>query len=487
MSAAPVIGRSGRLKLAETLWGWRPTPGQAALLMCDATYKTAVCGRRWGKTESGAIDDLTSMLMSPGWVSMVVAPSRDQVMINYRAAKELLERVSDFKGCWRSRETPHPEIVFGDRTILYRTAGDDGKYIRGHGAKMKRIRVDEAAYIKKSVIEGTIQPMSWDEGAELVLQGTPFGKNYFYLRYRQGDVEDTMYDGHSRSFRFPSSSNPHLNRVAWELTKAQLGEDSLQWRCEFLAEFVDSASAVFAWDLIESCFYDPYDAKGRLKTYGTYMAGIDLARYSDYTVVSVAGFDRGLLNVCDMDRFNELDWVAQKARIYDMVNRYDAVGAIDATGEGDAVVDDLIVGEFVGNDDGRAKKRDGLMLEKVRISTNQIKRDLIDKLKVRMSQGLVKIPYGGRDSKTGEERWTLLVDELKYYTYTMTDSGRVTFAADAGYHDDCVMSLALLVKRAFGNFETRRVQEHYPPESFGWVCEQLDKARKQDKRRVVGV
>lgn len=476
------VSRGQRLKFAETVFSWKPTPGQAAIMMCGSPNKTVACGRRWGKTESGAVDDVTSMLLTPGWSSMVVAPSRDQVMINFGEAKTLLESVADFKGIFRCRETPHPEITIDDRVILYRTAGDDGKYIRGHGKKIKRIRVDEAAYVKQNVIEGVIEPMCLDEGAELILQGTPFGKNHFFLRYREGDVGDSHYDGVSKSFHFPTATNPHLDAKSYERIKNRLGGDSLQWKCEYLAEFVDSAAAVFGWDLIESCFYDPFDAKGQAKVWGQYIAGIDLARYSDYTVVAVGGFDRGQVHVCDMDRFNEIDWVVQKARIYDTMLRYKAVGAIDATGEGDAVVDDLIVGEFVGDADGRARERNGLPLEKVRITSNQIKRDLIDKLRVRMQQGLFKFPYPG-----GAERWQLLVDEMKYFSYQLTESGNIKFAADAGYHDDTVMALSLLCKKAFGQFESRHEPRHaYPPDTFGGVCEQIAKMSEQDARMVIG-
>jgi hypothetical protein len=461
-----------RLKAAEVLWGWKPHPGQIRVFASKATNKTVVCGRRWGKTESGAVDDTTSLILIPGFGCMVVAPSRDQVMINYKEAKQLLEAIPDLKGAWKCKETPHPEITLGDRYILYRTAGDDGKYIRGHGKKIRRIRVDEAAYVKQNVLEGVIEPMCLDTGAELILQGTPFGKNNFYTRYREGCPDDERYDGASESFHFPTNSNPFLDKRAYERIKHRLGEDSLQWKCEYLAEFVDSSSAVFSWDLIESCLYDLGD-----ETFGSYYCGIDLARYSDYTVFSVAGFDRGRVSLLDMDRFNLLDWTALKARLYDDIKRWQArgtiLGAIDATGEGDPVVDDMIAGEWVGDVDGKVLHREGVPLQKVRIESNAIKRELIDKLKVRMAQGLARIPYPAADVETGDDRWHTFVDELKYYTYTLSDAGRVKFAADAGYHDDCVMSLALLVSRAFGQFETNPARETHAPDTWGHVMDEL--------------
>jgi hypothetical protein len=395
-------------------------------------------------------------------------------MINYKEVKDLMEKIPEFKQGLKCKETPHPQIEFNGGVILYRTAGDDGKYIRGHGKKIKRIRVDEAAYVKRNVLEGVIEPMSLDQGAELILQGTPFGKNYFYERYREGLEGDSKYIPGSKSFHFPTITNPHLDENQYERIKRRLGENSLQWKCEYLAEFVDDASAVFGWDLIESCFYHP----PIVPEYSRYVSGIDLARYSDFTVCTVAGFDRGLVEVFHFDRFNQIDWVAQKARLYDSIQKYNAYGCVDATHD-DAFADDIIAGEWLPDSEGRVKKRDGLPLEKVRITTNSIKRDLVDKLKLRMSLGLVKLPYPSGNPDDDENSWSLYIDELKYYTYTTTEAGNVTFAADAGYHDDCVMSLALLVKQAYGQYESRRPTESYHPESFEAVCRSLEAVSEQ--------
>jgi len=40
------------------------------------------------------------------------------------------------------------------------------------------------------------------------------------------------------------------------------------------------------------------------------------------------------------------------------------------------------------------------------------------------------------------------VKELQFYEYELTESGNVKTAARSGYHDDCVMALALGLKLA---------------------------------------
>ena len=39
--------------------------------------------------------------------------------------------------------------------------------------------------------------------------------------------------------------------------------------------------------------------------------------------------------------------------------------------------------------------------------------------------------------------WEVLTDELKRYEYQITPSGNITYNAPSGYHDDCVIALAL--------------------------------------------
>ena len=43
--------------------------------------------------------------------------------------------------------------------------------------------------------------------------------------------------------------------------------------------------------------------------------------------------------------------------------------------------------------------------------------------------------------------WTTLTDELRRFEYAIGPSGAITYSAPAGYHDDCVIALALAVSR----------------------------------------
>ena len=51
---------------------------------------------------------------------------------------------------------------------------------------------------------------------------------------------------------------------------------------------------------------------------------------------------------------------------------------------------------------------------------------------------------GGRMSReTGCGDWEVLTGELQRYEYVIGPTGQLSYSAPSGYHDDCVMALAL--------------------------------------------
>ncbi len=48
-----------------------------------------------------------------------------------------------------------------------------------------------------------------------------------------------------------------------------------------------------------------------------------------------------------------------------------------------------------------------------------------------------------KDAKEDRSGWDMLTAEMKQYEYAIGEGGRTSYAAPAGYHDNCVMALAL--------------------------------------------
>jgi hypothetical protein len=122
--------------------------------------------------------------------------------------------------------------------------------------------------------------------------------------------------------------------------------------------------------------------------------------------------------VLKQDRFNQIDWNLQKAKIEAAYHRYGKPQIyMDSTGVGDPIYDDLI-------------KR-GMRVISYKF-TETTRRDLLVNLGLKLEQDKIKIP----DDE-------ILKAELQSFHYELSDSGRVKIVVPDKLHDDCVFSLAL--------------------------------------------
>jgi hypothetical protein len=150
--------------------------------------------------------------------------------------------------------------------------------------------------------------------------------------------------------------------------------------------------------------------------------GIDLAKSVDFTVI--IGIDNGG-NVAYFDRF-QMDWHNTK----ETIRRLPAAPILaDSTGVGDPILEDL--------------KREGINIEGLKF-TSQSKQQLMEGLAQAIQQGKISYPEG------------VIVDELDIFEYQFTANG-VRYSAPSGFHDDCVMALAL----AWQNFNYKRGSGRY--------------------------
>ncbi len=228
------------------------------------------------------------------------------------------------------------------------------------------------------------------------------------------------YPIHISAFDTPNVQQKRLvipGLVTWEDVeerKRDWGVDSPLYKSAVLAEFPDTPEgAVFR--NVEGCVYgeqaEPYRPGRR------YCWGLDLAKVGDYTWLTIG--DAETRRCVYMDRFNRVDWSLQKARIYEAVMRYgNGGGLLDSTGLGDPILEDL--------------RGMGLNVRGYNFGGGH-KKTLIDKLVLAIEQERIRYP-----------RWPVLLGELKIYRYEMTQAQNVKTNAPSGFHDDGVISLALL-------------------------------------------
>lgn len=252
---------------------------------------------------------------------------------------------------------------------------------------------------KQSLWNNTLLPML--KNAQTRIIGTPKGNNTFkelYMRYPH--------------YSYSAYDSPFWTEAEIEEAKSAMTQEA--FRQEILAEFIEGAGAVFrniyecsGGELLEG----PAD--------GRYVLAADLAKHQDFTVILIG--DSQKKEVVYFERFNQIDWGLQKARIISAYHKFNCrQGIIDSTGVGDSIYDDLV--------------NSGLNIEGFKF-TSTTKQELVQNLSVAMDK--LDITYPPIE---------ILLDELSIYAYEQRADGRFRYSAPEGFHDDTVMALALINK-----------------------------------------
>jgi len=348
-------------------------------------------------------------------------------------------------------------------------SADNPDNIRGYG--FQGIVVDEAAMISKDVWQYVLRPTISQTLGWAVFVSTPKGRNWFYDLHTRGmDPFEEDYG----SFVFPSNASPYFPESEWADAQRTLPADV--FRQEYLAEFLEDSAGVFR--NVDGCLLgkaemgkaesrngsgefgqdsqDGRDGNWRPEKVRDVVIGCDVAKHTDFTVL--IAMDAATGRCFGIDRFNHLDWPVQKDRILSFVRRYRGRLILDATGVGDPIYDDL--------------KRVYADVEGFKLTSGS-KTELIQRLIVSVEQRRVSWPGENREFEQKEAKgtkrggstdwdveqeaaegtegtkligsacWDVLTSEMKRYEYAISPAGHISYNAPAGYHDDCVIALAL--------------------------------------------
>ena len=181
-----------------------------------------------------------------------------------------------------------------------------------------------------------------------------------------------------------------------------------------MAEFLEDSAGVFR--NLEGCLLRDEGGDLKPECIRNVVIGCDVAKHTDWTVLVAMDAETG--RCFAIDRFNHLDWPIQKERILSFSRKYRGRLILDASGVGDPIFDDL--------------KRVYGDIEAFKF-TSLSKTELVQRLIVAIEQRRIAWPSS----------WEILTAEMRRYEYQIGPSGGITYNAPAGYHDDCVMALAL--------------------------------------------
>jgi len=374
---------------------YKPHDKQRLFHKSDARWRILNCGRRWGKTECAVAEGAKLSLEKPKQRGWIVAPTYPLIKEDWRVFKEIVPT----KLIVNELKSEHTFLLVNGSEIGFKSA-DNESALRAAGLNWALL--DEASRIKEESWNA-LRPALSDKQGKGIFISTPKGKNWFYRLYLLGQNNKENYE----SWHFPSNTSPYFPEAEWIEAKANYPTDWFSQ--EFEADFLDDIAAVFR--KVRSRI------KGKFEEYNpskNYYAGIDLAKYQDFTVIIIIDNNK---HVVFFDRFNRLDWKVQKPRILKILKDYKAQAFIDSTGVGDPIYEEL--------------KEDYQEIYGYKF-TNESKHNLITALQVAFEKEEVTFP-----------EIEVLINELEAFEYEMLPSGKVRFNAPEGYYDDCVISLAL--------------------------------------------
>lgn len=218
-------------------------PGQKHILQNAKRFNHLRCGRRFGKTT--LIEELSS-----------IALDGQRVGIWFPTYKDLSEVWKDLKKTYRpilrrqNEQLKQLELVTGGIIDCWSMEEPDS----GQGRKYHRAIIDEAAKATKLYIawENTIRPTLTDYAGDAYIMSRPKGKNNgFYLieeKHRQFDNWEF--------FHFTTHDNPHIPTGEIEEAKKQL--DDINFRQEYMAEYVDANDRPFMYAFTAKNLIDSY-------------------------------------------------------------------------------------------------------------------------------------------------------------------------------------------------------------------------------------
>lgn len=380
---------------------------QLAIALHPAKTKVLSMGRRWGKTVLGGTV-CGNALSQHGRVAWI-APTYKNTRSMWRWL--LLATAQDVKQGRMQVSRSDKTITTNNGGFLGIFSGDNIDSIRGEAFHLAVI--DEAARIPETAWSDAIMPTLADYNGDAILISTPKGKNWFFNEWTRGvDKSDEI-----ASWTAPTSANPNPNiRRAFEVVRDRVPEDT--YKQEWLAQFVEGGSV---FRNIAACMNAPSTTPSAHAGH-TLIGGVDWAMSQDFTCVSIGCRDCK----CEVirDRFNQIDYTVQRDRIK----------ALCETWQPAALLCEL---NSVGQPNFEMLQRDGLPVSGF-TTTATTKPPLIENLALALERTEWQFQ--------ADPVWTAELEA--YERKTSSTTGRSSYSAPDGLHDDTVISRALMVWQA---------------------------------------
>ena len=374
----------------------------------DSEHRYVMCNlsRQQGKTT-------VVKLLCIKWLT-----KNNQDIIYFTPTKELGRRVYNSI----VKMLPEEIVKKSNGTDLYIETinGSTLKFFSGEAAQAARgsnctkLVIDEAAYIKQE-IEGQdfyfniVMPLTKVRCNKVVMISTPRSTSGFYydlcMQAISGERDDMIY------IKRTIYEDALISQE--EIENLKKGYPPMAWKCEFECTFMANALSVFP--NFETCFtIDSYSG-------GKCWCGIDPSSVGeDNTIVSFVN-ERNEVKQYKID--GDLD--TKYKAMAKLINEYNPISTY---------IESNSIGEVMANEIKKHLTRKSNFYTFA--TTNESKKQYISLLAVVINNNEIHF----------EKSNTLLYSELGTFSYKLTKTGNITYAAIDGKHDDTITSLGICLQ-----------------------------------------
>jgi hypothetical protein len=291
-------------------------------------------------------------------------------------------------------------------TTIYFKSSERPETIRGLSINFAFI--DEAQDCKDLAWKQSILPTLTAAGKKCIITGTPKRKNWFYDVFMLGKSKD--HSNH-KSYHGSSVDSPYV--------KSEFIEEQMRtlppkiFKQEFLAEWQDNEGSVFQ-GLDRVCINEMWPDRNQSKVY----AGLDIGNKGDYSVLTIID---ELGRVLYMWRDNRIEYSQIVDKVAEVCRHYKVRDLlVEVNGVGDPIF------EMIKKKYSRTSPL---------FQTNQTKENIIRRLMGDIQDTTLELP--------SPNLFPALAEELEIFEYEVLPSGKIRYTHPQGFHDDCVLSLAI--------------------------------------------
>lgn len=332
----------------------------------------------------------------PGRNYWWVAPVYPQAKIAFRRIRRGLP-----KGLYKANEG-EMTLSLPNGAVVWFKSGEKPDNL--YGEDVFAAVIDEASRVREDSWIAVRSTLTATKGPVRIIGNVKGRTNWHFKMARKAEAGERGMS-YAKLTAYDAAEGGVLDIAEIEDAKRLLPDNV--FRELYLAQPSEDEGNPFGLKYIAACVQPLSDGK-------PVAAGIDLAKSIDWTVA--IALDRNA-SVCGFDRWQS-PWEATEERILSLIGRTPTL--VDSTGVGDPIVE-------------RLQKKRTNVFEGYQF-TSSSKQKLMEGLVVAIQSGLVSYPDGP------------IRAELENFEYVYTRTG-VRYSAPEGYHDDCVMALALAVEK----------------------------------------